>query len=144
MFGLLVSSRQSRKEKMLITKPKTPARCEQRQTNKQKYIGADLLSWLVFIRMIPCEKYISLLISWNLYRHCVETPMRSLAGVRLMNFSIREWNEVKKLYLSFLVLSNHFTINYLFYLKPLLKNLIYMKTYLYLKLNKGKITHYIN
>ena len=143
MFGLLVSSRQSsfdfttsNREKMLITKPKTPTRCEQRQTNKQKYIGADLLSWLVLIRMVPCEKYISLLISWNLYTHCVETPTRSyLAGVRLMNFSIREWSEVKKLYLSFLVLSNHFTINYLFYLKPLLKNLIYMKKYLYLKLN---------
>ena len=34
-----------------------------------------------------------------------------------MNFSIRELSEVKKLYLSFLVLSNNFTINYLFYLK---------------------------
>ena len=90
---------------LIKKKPKTPTCCEQRQTNKQKYICADLLSWHVFIRMVPCEKYISLLISWNLYTDCVETPTRSLAGVRLMNFSIREWSEVKKIYLSFLVLS---------------------------------------
>ena len=81
---------------LLKRKPKTPTRCKQRQTNKQKYICADLLSWHVFIRMVPCEKYISLLISWNLYTHCVETPTRSLAGVHLMNFSIRELSEVKK------------------------------------------------
>ena len=139
MFGLLVSSRQSsfdfttsNKEKMLITKPKTPTRCEQRQTNKQKYIGADLLSWHVFIRMVPCEKYISLLISWNLYTHCVETPTRSLSGVRLMNFSIRELSEVKKKIYHFQFYQSLY--DKLSGWKPLLKNLIYMKVYLYLKL----------